>query len=59
MGEVISNQAQCNSTSVNADYKTATTYGPNVEAYITIVDIGVGVDSGGIAFRLSDPAGTL
>ena len=56
--EVISNQAQCNTTSVNMDYKTATTYGPNVEAYVTIADIGVGVDSSGLAFRLSDPTGT-
>lgn len=56
--EVIGNQAQCNAISVNMDYKTATTYGPDVEAYVTIVDIGVGVDSSGIAFRLSDPTGT-
>jgi len=56
--EVISNQAQCNSNSVNADYKSATTYGPDVEVYATIVDIGVGVDSSGLSFRVSDPTGT-
>lgn len=56
--KVVSNQAENTFGGVHADYRSATTYGPNAEVYVTIVAMGGGADTSGVMIGLGDPTGT-